>query len=50
MKLISSSWLLLKKSLFVDFISEDAVSIYDTESNTFMFTIEKKLLLSRKSG
>lgn len=44
MKLISSSWLLLKKSLFVDFISEDAVSIYDTESNTFMFTIEKKFI------
>lgn len=34
----SSSWLVLRKSLFVDFIREDLVSIYDTESHTSMLS------------
>lgn len=38
MESISSLWLVLKKSLFVDFIKEDLVSIYDTESHTSMLS------------
>lgn len=38
MESISSLWLVLKKSLFVDFIKEDLISIYDTESHTSMLS------------
>lgn len=44
MKTVSSSWLLLKKSLFIDFITKNSISIYDTESNTFMFSKEGKFI------
>lgn len=38
MESISSSWMVLKKSLFVDFIKEDLISIYDTEAHTSMLS------------
>lgn len=38
MESISSSWMVLKKSLFVDFIKEGLISIYDTEAHTSMLS------------
>lgn len=38
MEAMQSSWLILKQSLFIDFINDSYISIYDTESKTTMLS------------